>query len=115
AGQLSVNANIRGKLDAPDFDGRVSLGSLVINGADTGTLTASLVANATEFRINDGRLTERDGGSLQFSINGPRNLEKNISVDATLDRTNAVLLMTALPLSKDVKERLSDTQSAVSG
>jgi translocation and assembly module TamB len=115
AGQLAFNGSLRGKLSAPDFDGRVSLGSLMISGNDLGSLTASLVATQAEFRISDGRLTARDGGGMQFSLNAPRAGENNISVDATLDRMNAAALLAVLPLGKDIKDRLGDTQAPVSG
>jgi translocation and assembly module TamB len=114
-GPFAFNGNVRGKLSSPDFDGKVSLGSLVINGNDLGSLSASLVATQTELRIADGKLTEQDGGGIQFSLNAPRTGENNISVDATLDRANAAALLAALPLSKDSKEKLGDTQSDVSG
>jgi translocation and assembly module TamB len=115
AGQLSFKGDVRGKLSSPDFDARVSLGSLLINGNDVGLLTASLVATQSEFRVNEGRLAEQDGGSMRFSLNAPRTGENNISVDATLDRIDAGVLLATLPLSKETRERLGDTQSAVSG
>ena len=87
----------------------------MVNGNDLGALTASVVATPTEVRVADGKLTEKDGGGIQFSLNAPRTGENNISVDATLDRANAGLLLAVLPLGKDTKERLRDTQSDVSG
>src|SRR5207253_6548879 len=56
AGQLAFNGNVRGKLSAPNFDGRVSLSSLVVNGNDLGALSASLSATQTDFRVAEGRL-----------------------------------------------------------
>lgn len=114
-GSFAFNGTIRGKLKSPEFDGQVSLGSLVVNGNDLGTLSASLVATQTEFRIADGKLVERDGGGIQFSLNAPRTGDNNISVDATLDRVNAAVLLAVLPLNKDTRERLGDTQADVSG
>ncbi len=114
-GAFAFNGTVRGSLSSPDFDGKVSLGSLVINGTDLGALSASLVATQTEFRIADGKLSEHDGGGIQFSLNAPRAGENNISVDAILDRANAALLLAVLPLSKDTRERLGDTQSDLSG
>jgi len=115
AGQMAFNGHIRGKLSAPDVDGRLSLGSLVVNGNDLGALTASLIATPTEVRVADGKLTEKDGGGIQFSLNAPRTGENNISVDATLDRANAGLLLAVLPMNKETRDQLGDTQSDVSG
>jgi len=115
AGPLTFSGNVRGKLAAPDFDGRISLGSLLINNNEVGALSASLIANQTEFRIADGKLSERDGGGVQFSLNAPRTGENNISVDATLDRANANVLLASLPLNKDIRSKLGDTQSDLSG
>ena len=114
-GTLALNGNIRGQLKSPDFDGKFSLGSLVVNGNDLGSLSASLVANQTELKVTDGKLIERDGGGIQFNINAPRTGQDNISINATLDRANAAVLLAALPLSKDTRARLGDTQADVSG
>lgn len=115
AGQLVFSGNVRGQLSAPDFDGRVSLGSLLINGNDVGALSASLIANQTELRIADGKLAEKDGGGIQFSLNAPRTGENNISVDVTLDRANARSLLAALPKTGHTGMSLQDIDSKVSG
>ncbi len=115
AGQLSFNGSLRGKLTSPDVDGRVSLSSLLVNGNDLGALSASIVMNASELRIADGRLTEKDGGGMQFTLNAPRSGENNTTLTATLDRVNARALLAALPLNKSMREQLGDTQSDVSG
>jgi translocation and assembly module TamB len=87
-GQLAFNGTLKGKLSTPDIDGRVSLGSLLINGNDLGSVSASLKMTADELRIADGRLTEKDGGGMQFTLNAPRTGENNITLEATLDRAN---------------------------
>jgi translocation and assembly module TamB len=122
AGQLAFNGSLRGKLSSPDIDGRVSLSTLLVNGTDLGSLSASLKMTATEMQIADGRLTERDGGGMQFTLNAPRTGENNITLDATLDRVNGGSLLAALPLGGGshgglpVPESLAkDTQSDVSG
>src|ERR1051325_5094595 len=118
AGQLAFNGNLRGKLSAPDIDGRVSLSTLLVNGTDLGALSASLKMTAAEMQIADGRLTERDGGGMQFTLNAPRTGKDNITFDATLDRANGGNLLAALPLgsrSGMPKSLATDTQSDVSG
>jgi translocation and assembly module TamB len=113
AGQLAFNGNIRGKLTDPDLNGRVSLGSLLVNGTELGALSATIASNSTELRIADGRLSEADGGGIQFSLVAPRDGENNASLEATLDRVNAAALLAVSPFSKN--EQLINTQSEVSG
>jgi translocation and assembly module TamB len=115
AGQLAFNGTLRGKLSAPDIDGRISLGTLLVNGNDLGSLSASLKMTQTEFSIADGRLTERDGGGMQFRLNAPRSGQDNITLEATLDRVNAGNLIAALPLSKSTRAQFGDTQADASG
>ena len=116
AGQMSFNGSIRGKLSSPDVDGRFALGSLLVNGNDVGALTASVVATQTEIRVAEGKLSERDGGGVQFSVNAPRTGKDNISVDATLDRANARTLLAVLPKSGSTPQiKVEDTESDVSG
>lgn len=115
AGPLTFNGTLRGKLSTPDIDGRVSLGTLVVNGNDLGALTASLKLTQTELQIADGRLSEKDGGGMQFTLNAPRAGENNITFEATLDRVNAGNLIAALPLSKGSRAQLTGTESEASG
>jgi len=67
-GTLSFNGTLKGKLSSPELDGRVQLGSLLVNGNDLGTLTATITMNPAELRVANGRLQERDGGGIQFSL-----------------------------------------------
>jgi translocation and assembly module TamB len=114
AGELAFNGNIRGKLAAPDVNGTFSLGSVLVNGTEVGSLSAAIAMNAQEIRVSNGRLTERDGGGAQFSLVAPRTGENNISVDATLDRANLAILLAASPI-KTTQSLESDTQADVSG
>ena len=115
AGQLAFNGTLRGKLSSPDIDGRVSLSSLIVNGNDLGALSATIAMNANEMRIDDGRLTEKDGGGMQFTVNAPRTGKDNITVKATLDKVNAAALIAVLPMSRATREQVGDTQADVSG
>jgi translocation and assembly module TamB len=113
-GQLAFNGNIRGNLQSPNLNGRVSMGTLIVNGNELGSLTATIAMNDAEIRIPDGNLAERDGGGVQFSLVKPRNGENNMSVDATLDRFSARNLLALSPLNSN-KQLTSDTQSDLSG
>ena len=113
AGQLAFNGNIRGSLSSPNVNGRFSVGTLIVNGNEFGALAASIAMNDAEIRIPDGRLAERDGGGVQFSLVKPRNGENNMSIEATLDRFSARNLLALSPLSNN--QLASDTQSDISG
>jgi translocation and assembly module TamB len=115
-GQLAFNGTLRGKLGSPDIDGQVSLSTLLINGNDLGSLSASLKLTSAELRIDNGRLTEKDGGGMQFALVAPRSGTDNITLDATLDRVNAGNILAALPGHKKGSAGIfADTQSDVSG
>src|ERR1044071_7138516 len=113
-GQLAFNGNIRGQLTSPNLNGRVSMGTLIVNGNELGSLTATIAMNDAEIRIPDGNLAERDGGGVQFSLVKPRTGENNTSVDATLDRFSARNLLALSPLNSN-KQLTTDTQSDLSG
>jgi translocation and assembly module TamB len=113
-GQLAFNGNIRGRLTSPNLNGRVSIGTLIVNGNELGALSASVAMNDTEIRIPDGSLAERDGGGVQFSLIKPRVGQNNMSVEATLDRFSARNLLALSPLSSN-EQLTSDTQSDLSG
>src|ERR1044071_2126634 len=114
AGQLAFNGNIRGRLTSPNLNGKFSVGSLIVNGLEVGSLSASIAMNDTEIRIPDGALAERDGGGVQFSLIAPRTGDNNTSLNATLDRFSARTLL-ALSNFTGNKELTSDTESDISG
>lgn len=114
AGQLAFNGNIRGSLSSPNVTGRFSVGTLSVNGNELGALAASIAMDDTEIKIPDGRLSERDGGGVQFSLVKPRTGENNMSVEATLDRFSARNLLALSPMSNNT-QLTSDTQSDISG
>src|SRR5687767_12409464 len=114
AGQLAFNGNIRGQLQSPDVNGRFSLGSLLVKGIELGSLSASIMMNSQEIRVPDGRLVERDGGGMQFSLVTSRTEESKTSIDATLDRMNAAALLALSPFSSN-EQIASGTQGDLSG
>jgi len=120
SGQLAFEGNIRGQLDSPDVNGKFSLGTLLINGIELGSLSAAIQMTAAELRISDGRLIEKDGGGAQFSLVSSRTRESDTSLDATLDRANVATLLAVLPklapASASASQGLeSNTQADVSG
>jgi translocation and assembly module TamB len=113
AGQLAFNGNVRGALSSPNLNGKVSVGTLIVNRHELGALSASIEMNDTAIRIPDGSLAERDGGGVQFSLVKPRTGENNAEIEATLDRFNAQSVLALYPFGG--KEFVSGTQADVSG
>ena len=114
AGQLAFNGNIRGRLSSPNLNGKVSVGTLIVNGTELGSLAASVEMDDSQIKVPDGSLQERDGGGVQFSLVKPRTGENNTSIDATLDRFSARNLLALSPFNNN-KQLTSDTQSDISG
>ena len=114
AGQLAFNGNIRGRLNAPDVNGKFSLGSLIVNGIEIGALSASVAMTEKELRVSDGQLSERDGGGVRFSLTSVRGGENGTSLDATLDRFSAKTLLALAP-STGNQRLASDTEGDLSG
>ncbi|MDQ3907229.1 MAG: translocation/assembly module TamB domain-containing protein, partial [Acidobacteriota bacterium] len=96
-GRLEFNGTVRGALNDPQISGRASLASLVVNGRDVGSLAATLNSDATTMRITDGRLTDRTGGSAQFTADIPRVGKDNVSLEATLDRLDIGTILAVIP------------------
>ncbi|HEV7889122.1 MAG TPA: hypothetical protein VGP08_00715 [Pyrinomonadaceae bacterium] len=95
AGTLRFEGTMTGDLDSPIFNGHFDLGSLSARGRSLGSLSADIASTATETRVNNGRLSEPDGGGATFTAVIPRSGE-NISFDATLENANAGNLFAAL-------------------
>lgn len=99
-GRLAFNGTVRGKLDDPTIDGRASVDRFTMQGRELGSLAAALNITPDVINLTDGRLTEADGGGVQFTLNAPRNGTNNIDLNATLDRVNAATLLAVLPQGK---------------
>jgi translocation and assembly module TamB len=97
AGRLEFNGTVHGALSDPIVNGHASLASLVVNGRDIGSISATLASDTTATRVTDGRLTDRSGGFAQFALNVPRAGRDNVSLDATLDRLDIGTLLAAVP------------------
>lgn len=100
AGRLDFDGTIRGSLNAPSVSGRASLATLLVNGHDLGSLTASIESTPNAVRVPDGRLTQRDGGNAQFALTYPLDGSSDGTLEATLDRIDIGSLLAAMPTSK---------------
>ena len=114
-GKLVFAGTLNGALKDPIVNGHAELGSLIVNQRDLGSLTANIASTPGETRIDQGRLTQANGGNAQFALVVPRSGENNASIDATLDRMNLGNLIVALPFSKETRDQIGDTQAEVSG
>ncbi|HEX8284078.1 MAG TPA: translocation/assembly module TamB domain-containing protein [Pyrinomonadaceae bacterium] len=95
-GNLRFNGTVKGDLDAPAVNGRFELQSLALRGRDLGALSADINSSPTETRIDNGRLSEPDGGGATFTAVIPRAGENNVSFEATLENANAGNIIAAL-------------------
>ena len=95
AGALHFNGTMTGDLGSPIVNGHFDLASLTARGRDLGALSADIASNATETRVNNGKLTQPGGGAT-FTAVIPRQGTDNISFDATLTNANAGNLVAAL-------------------
>jgi translocation and assembly module TamB len=114
-GKLNFNGTLAGALKDPLVSGHAELGSLIMNGRDLGSLTANVTSSANETRVDNGRLSQPNGGGAQFALLIPRTGENNTSIEATLDRMNAGNLIAALPLTRETREQIGDTEADASG
>src|SRR5207237_852656 len=103
AGNLDFNGTVRGSLDDPLVNGRVSLGSLMVNGRNLGTLTASIESDANATRIPDGRLTQANGGNAQFALNIPRAGPDNVTLESLNARVTGGALQDNAPVDIESK------------
>lgn len=115
AKNLRFNGRLRGSLAEPQVDGRVSLDSLLVNGRELGALTAAVNSTGTEVRVSEGRLTEPDGGGVQFALSVPLGGNNNLALNATLERASAANLLAAVPALNNVRAGLGEIRSDLSG
>ena len=113
AGNLSFDGKITGNLADPIVEGRASLDSISLRGTELGSVTTDILVSPTAIEITNGKLQERSGGNVAFSVSVPTYGVNNISVQATLTDVNAGNLLAALPV--DLPERLKDFNGKTTG
>jgi translocation and assembly module TamB len=116
AGKVAFTGTLRGRLKEPSIEGRASLDSLMMSGRDLGSLAANISTTPDKVQITDGRLTERDGGGVQFALNVPlKEGMGSASIEATLDRVNAGNLTSALSVLSPRFAQFNNIESELSG
>jgi translocation and assembly module TamB len=96
-GELAFNGTARGNLDNPTIDGRASVGQLLANGRNTGSLVATLRVAPAAVTVTDGLLRDPDGGLIAFNVNAPRPAKDDIAVEATLTNADGANLAAMSP------------------
>ncbi|HEX8142797.1 MAG TPA: translocation/assembly module TamB [Pyrinomonadaceae bacterium] len=96
-GKLAFNGTVRGNLNNPSIEGRASIDRFIMQGHELGSLSTALNVTPEVINLTDGRLTEPDGGGVEFTLNAPRTGKNNIELNATLDRLSAGNLLAVLP------------------
>ncbi|HVG38433.1 MAG TPA: hypothetical protein VM870_04035, partial [Pyrinomonadaceae bacterium] len=115
-GKFAFNGTLTGPLTAPSLSGQTSVESFLLQGRNLGALTAAIETTPNAVRIRDGRLTERDGGGVQFSLLAPLDGSDTGTIEATLDRANAATLVGAIPnLPANVRLGFGSLRSDLSG
>jgi translocation and assembly module TamB len=113
AGNLTFDGTVTGNLYDPLIEGRAALDSLILKQRDIGSLAANISRTPLGLELTNGRLSERAGGSADFSISIPTGGTNNVSVKATLNSVNAGNLLAALPIS--LPGQLRDFNGRTSG
>lgn len=113
AGNLTFDGTITGNLFDPSVDGRASLDSLVLKQRDIGSVATNISRTPLGLELANGKLTERAGGTADFSVSIPTGGVNNVSIKATLNGVNAGNLLAALPIA--LPGQLSDFNGRTSG
>ncbi len=115
AGNLSFTGNITGNLTDPAIEGRAALETLRVRGQNLGSLATDVSVTSGGIALNNGLLTESDGGTLAFNVSAPNTGTNNASVQAKLDRVNIGNLLAALPfeLPANIRNLRADTSGTV--
>jgi translocation and assembly module TamB len=96
-GELAFNGTVRGNLSKPTIEGRASVGSLLAEGQNVGSVAATLRVAPDEIRVTEGVLRDPEGGVIAFNVNAPQPAANNIAVEATLNDADAANLARLAP------------------
>ncbi|MDH3492127.1 MAG: hypothetical protein OEM82_01140, partial [Acidobacteriota bacterium] len=113
-GALAVNGRLTGNLSSPLIDGRGSLASLVVRGRDLGSVVANMANDQSRFRVSEGVLQSRDGGSVRFGVEVPWTGSNNIDLKASLNDIDLANLIVLIP-RESIPERLRDVEGTTTG
>ncbi len=113
AGNLNFTGILTGNVSDPTINGRAALDSIAVRGRTLGSLATNVAVSPDGIGLENGLLTEADGGTLAFNVNVPSVGEDNISIQATLDKINIGNILAALPI--ELPETLRSLQADTSG
>ncbi|MEP6924919.1 MAG: translocation/assembly module TamB domain-containing protein [Pyrinomonadaceae bacterium] len=115
AGNFVFNGTLTGNLTNPKVIGRANLGSIMANNRTLGALVTDLAVNGNTIALNNGQLTQPDGGEVKFDLQIPNGDTNNIAVNATLNQVNIGNLLAALPIQDSLPAALKNTDAKASG
>ncbi|MGI8812756.1 MAG: translocation/assembly module TamB domain-containing protein [Pyrinomonadaceae bacterium] len=115
AGNLTFNGKLTGNFSDPTIDGKAALGSLALRGRDLGSVSSDIYVSPAGVELRNGKLTERDGGNIAFTVSVPTGGANNISVQATLRNIDAANLIAALPIENYLPVGIRDFNAQTSG
>jgi len=113
AGNLRFDGTITGNVSDPTVNGKASLESLAMRGRDVGRVAADIFADPTGFELRNGRLSDNQGGTAEFSATIPRAGQNNIAIKASLANIDVGNLLAALPIT--LPEQIRDLDGQTSG
>jgi translocation and assembly module TamB len=115
AGNFDFNGTVTGNFTDPNIEGHASLGSISMRGRELGSLASDISVSPTGIEVKNGKLTERDGGTVAFDVNIPSSGTNNTSIQATLTNVDAANLIAALPIAGYLPEGIRDFTAQTSG
>ncbi len=113
AGNLTFDGTVTGNLSDPTIDGRASLDSISLRGRELGSVSTDIFVSPVGIDLRNGKLLDRNGGTVLFTANIPNTGENNVAVKATLTNVNAGNLLAALPIT--LPEQIRDLDGQTSG
>ncbi|MGQ0540859.1 MAG: translocation/assembly module TamB domain-containing protein [Blastocatellia bacterium] len=113
AGGLKFDGMLTGNLTDPTVRGKAALDSISLRGREVGSVSTDIFVSPVGVEMQNGMLSERDGGEVAFSLNIPYGGANNTSILAKLNGVNAGNLLAALPI--ELPERIRDFNGKTSG
>lgn len=115
AGIFNFGGILTGNFSNPSIDGNVSVGSISLRGRELGSVVSKLTVSPLKIILENGKLTERDSGNMDFTLMVPRGGENNIEVTADLTKIDAANLIAALPIGDYLPQGVRDFNAQTSG
>lgn len=113
-GNFTFNGTLTGNLNDPNVQGRASLETIEANDRFLGSLTTDLSVQGQTVILNNGLLSQADGGNVRFDLSIPNGNTNNIAINATLNNVDVGNFVAALPV-KDLPAFVKEINAKTSG